>query len=371
LSWRLAFGDSDFEHLLPVSAWQDLHHPETDCIMASPAWTRAWWHAFGKRSQPGCLLAQNGAGVPAGVIPLRRSRASAFGLRLRTIALVENGSTPRAAAPLARTGFDVRQGLELLLDSPGEWDALALRKVPRDSRLWEELTQVLRERDGGHVRRLAVSSPFLKIESSWEDWCSSRSQKFRKTMRNQRNRARRLENPRVREIADPAGLDGILEEYESLCTRTWKHRAGTGLMDSPEKREFLRQLIRFLGDSGNLVLWALYGSVGLIAAELHVRDACGTHALRSDFDEAFKDYSPGSALEIAIVEESFRRGYREHDFCGEDYAYKLRWTDQTRSCDDFLVFAPRLRPTLVRAWERSIKPAVKRVAAACGWVPER
>jgi CelD/BcsL family acetyltransferase involved in cellulose biosynthesis len=363
LPWRLEFGDSSFEKLIPVTPWQGLYHPEKDCLMASPAWIHAWWSAFGVKEQPGYLLSRGDDGNLEGVVPIRRSRSSLLGMRLRTVSLVENGSTPRAALPLLQDGLSVRGALGVLLDDQREWEILALKKIPRDSLLWKELKRVLQDRQTQHVCRLAVSSPYLKIDSSWEDWWASRSQKFRKTVRNQRNRAHRLKDLAIQEISGEEGLNRVLKEYESLCTKTWKHRAGTGLMNSPQKQEFLHRLIESLGPSGNLVLWALRGSGELVAAELHVRDACGTHALRSDFDEAFKDYSPGSALEIAIVENSYRKGYLEHDFCGEDYAYKLRWTQTARSADDFLIFGRSLPARVLEAWEKDMKPILRRAAA--------
>src|SRR6185503_6956563 len=60
-----------------------------------------------------------------------------------------------------------------------------------------------------------------------------------------------------------------------------------------------------------------------------------------------------------VVKASFDRGYPEHDFCGDAYAYKMRWTSEVRLVEDVLVFSRRLRPALAGLVERRLVPKLK------------
>src|SRR5262249_39578436 len=194
------------------------------------------------------------------------------------------------------------------------------------------------------VRREALRSPYLRVAGPWEAYLATRSPKLRKKIGYEKRRIERDEQARIDEVSDTDALREALIAYEALCAKTWKEQEGSGL--TPPKRAFLRALAEAPEESGGLVLWRLTSPKGLLAAEVHLTDVCGTHDLRNDFNEAFGALSPGSVLESEVVKTSFDRGYGEHDFCGDAYAYKMRWTREVRVVEDVLVFSSRMRPAL-------------------------
>src|SRR5262245_6521578 len=80
--------------------WQALEreHPPA-CGLVSSAWAGAWWTAFGEGRTPAALIGTDADGEVRGIVPLQRLTESVRGFRLRTLGLVENGTTPRAVLP--------------------------------------------------------------------------------------------------------------------------------------------------------------------------------------------------------------------------------------------------------------------------------
>lgn len=338
--------------------WRALErsHPPA-CGLVSSAWAEAWWAAFGDERTPAALIGLDAEGETRGIVPLQRLVESVRGFRMRTLALVENGTTPRAVLPAFNEPATLSGAVAALLEADGQWDLLALRRVSRGSPFGEALAAGLAASGRAHVRREALRSPVLPVAGSWEEYLATRSPKLRKKIGYEKRRIERDEQARVDELSDPEALRMSLPAYEELCARTWKEREGTGL--TPPKRAFLRALADAPREAGGLVLWRLSSPRGLLAAELHLKDVCGTHDLRNDFDEAFGALSPGSVLESEVLKVSFDRGYREHDFCGDAYAYKMRWTSEVRTSEDVLVFSRRVRPALAGLIERRLVPKLK------------
>jgi len=338
--------------------WQALEkvHPPA-CGLVSFAWAEAWWAAFGEGRARAALIGSDADGETRGIVPLQQLVESVRGFRLRTLALVENGTTPRAVLPAFNEPAALEAAVAALFEADDRWDLLALRRVPHGSPFAEALAAALEASGRAHVRREALRSPYLPVAGPWEEYLATRSPKFRKKIAYEKRRIERDEQARVDAVEGNEALLAALPAYEDLCAKTWKEREGTGL--TPPKRAFLRALAEAPRDAGGLALWRLTSARGLLAAELHLEDACGTHDLRNDFDEAFGALSPGSVLESEVVKASFERGYREHDFCGDAYAYKMRWTSDVRVGEDVLVFSRRLRPALAGLIERRLVPKLK------------
>ena len=54
------------------------------------------------------------------------------------------------------------------------------------------------------------------------------------------------------------------------------------------------------------------------------------YALRADFDDSYKAYSPGKYLEHHIIRHVFEQGYREYNAGPGMNLYKMQWTNKLK-----------------------------------------
>src|SRR4029453_1009601 len=113
------------------------------------------------------------------------------GLSVRCLSLPDCPDSP--VGELIPAGGDRLLVTTLLnhLAARSDWDILELGRLPIESptlKLLEgELEERLRYRRAG-----SEQSPYLAIDGSWQDFYGSRSQRFKKTIRNIQNRLARL-----------------------------------------------------------------------------------------------------------------------------------------------------------------------------------
>jgi hypothetical protein len=87
------------------------------------------------------------------------------------------------------------------------------------------------------------------------------------------------------------------------------------------------------------------------------------YALRGDFDDAYRDASPGTHLNAHIVRSYFERGVRFYDMGPGDREYKQRWATVTTERDTFWVFNRTPYATALYAVEQHAVPSVRRARA--------
>jgi hypothetical protein len=88
-------------------------------------------------------------------------------------------------------------------------------------------------------------------------------------------------------------------------------------------------------------LWILYCGDVPVAFEYHLNYHGVTSPIRADFDETYRELSPGAHLEYMILLSLFQaseRPVREYNTCADAYSYELRWTSQIRPHKKLWVF---------------------------------
>jgi CelD/BcsL family acetyltransferase involved in cellulose biosynthesis len=85
------------------------------------------------------------------------------------------------------------------------------------------------------------------------------------------------------------------------------------------------------------------------------------HGLRSDFDSAYEEMSPGAHLNRCLVEALFGRGLVRYYLGPGGNAYKQRWTDQVEAREELTIFGRSMTGWSLAAWEIAVKPWARAV----------
>lgn len=360
MSWRVRRLTAAPELQAVASVWSELAEQHGH---ATPFATHDWFECCRiAAATPNVEVLQlEDAGAPVGLIPLHRRTTKLRGFPVRYLSLLDCPDSP--FGDLIPAGGDRLLVASLLnhLSARSDWDILELGRLPIESstlKLFEgELEGRLRYRRAG-----SEQSPYLAIDGTWQDFYGSRSQRFKKTIRNIQNRLARLGAITVEEhrTLDPQGR--LLEELIDLTGRSWKADRGVAIATMPRMREFFSELSRRAAQHGWLSLWLLRLNGRPIAMEYQLRANGVAYALRADYDLDYAAASPGSSLNFEVARALFERGdVREYHMGPGLNEYKMRWASGTHETVRLHVHRPGLYPALLHLLEARAVPTARRL----------
>jgi CelD/BcsL family acetyltransferase involved in cellulose biosynthesis len=325
-------------------------------------WFWCCWQAVAPQRRPEILVIEEGGG-PVGLVPLMRWRERVRSLPVRCLGFLECPDTP--VVDMLAVG-DPCRAIEAFLEhlaTRSDWDIVRFQKLETTSATVKTLEGVL---PGRLPWRLAGRglSPFLEVSGTWEAFFRSKTQRFRKTIRNMENRLRRagIVTAEEHRKVDPDGP--LFAEVMEVSRQSWKGPRGLAMATMQGMPVFFRQLTQRASANGWLHLWILRIDGRAVATEYQIGAAGRRHALRSDFDPALADLSPGTFLNARIIESLFaREDVHEYDMGPGTNEYKLRWATGSHETLTLEMYSPAAYGRLLYAMEGRLVPVARRLLA--------
>jgi CelD/BcsL family acetyltransferase involved in cellulose biosynthesis len=249
-----------------------------------------------------------------------------------------------------------------------DWDVLALNALPAASLTLKALHAWL----PGHYRWQPLPplrSPYLNTTGTWEEFWAGTSQRFKKTVRNVRNRLAKAGNVSVEEHRAVSPDSSVFTDLLAVSERSWKAPRSLAIATMPAMPGFFRDLTAHASQRGWLRLWIMRLDGLPVATEYQLEADGRVHALRADFDSAVPDdLSPGTHLSAEIVRALFgRETVYEYDMGPGDDEYKSRWAGAARELGRLRIFRPGAYGALLYTAEARVLPTVRRLRG--GGVP--
>ena len=314
---------------------------ERENVFLRHEWFDVWWQAFGKAKDMLILLCHDEKDAIIGIAPLMIFRDSYKGLNYNRLGFIEDPNAPSM-------NFIAKQGNEetiifAMLDhlfsrEKRDWHVAVLNKIASSSITISICQSFFSRNRTNFLLRNGQNSPYIPTHSNWETFFGSRSVRFRKQFRNKVNKLNNAGEVSF-QVWDNIGKEAKhLRDAMSVSSRSWKHEEGTSMSSTPERRKFFELLSDVASRNGWLRIWLLSLNGDPIATEYHLEYKGRTHAMRGDFDQSQDAFSPGSVLEGHIIEQCFKNGLLEYDFCGLPFGYKLRWTELLHKRENILFY---------------------------------
>ena len=175
-------------------------------------------------------------------------------------------------------------------------------------------------------------SPYLTCRGEWSEFFGGLSKSFRRNLRYYVRELEKHGSWEVDRLTTYAEFKQYLPQLIEVSARSWKGEEGTDLRSLPQVVDFLDDFSRLGEADGLWEIWVLTIDKRPIAFHYYLRGTDAISAIRTDFDLAFKTYSPGNVLQQEILRHLFGRDETwECDMGGQSYEYKLKWTEQIRS----------------------------------------
>jgi CelD/BcsL family acetyltransferase involved in cellulose biosynthesis len=286
----------------------------------SPEWILPWWRTLGGGEL--CVTTLRRGGRLVGIAPL----------------FVYWGADGRRRLAMLAAGISDYEDVLLEPEIADVGAALVLQHIAEERSRWEtgefnELRETSPLLAAPCPRELSVerypSSPCTVLPLPAAAEALSLSWRFRRRLRNARNRVERAGDPQF-VTADERSLPDLLEALVRLHSARWEQRGEPGVLSDPRRRAFYEVAAAGLLRRGWLRLHALRLGGATVAVLLGFAQRDRVYVYLSGFDPSADFCSPGVLILHYAIEQAIREGKRELDMLRGSESYKFDWGAESR-----------------------------------------
>lgn len=337
-----------------------------DRVHLSFEWFRCWWEAFGKNRKLFTFVITDNNEVIF-IAPLCITEDKLRGLKAKKISFMANGIAPSCDFISENLNEELLNLLiEKIFSLSDFWDVLEFQLIFRNSITYKLLTRILQKRNYGITD--SIKSPYIEINGTWDNFLSNKSPKFRKALRNKINRADKSGDIKTERVNNKEDLNKALQDVFYVSSRSWKEKQGTSITSSLATKTFYQKITENMGNKGCIEIWVMKKGGEPIAIEYHLKFKGTVYPIRADFDEDYRNLSPGSVLEYSILKDIFtNKTAKVYDTCGHTYKYLLNWSDELREYYNFQVFNSRINSHLLYSLQYKCIPLLRKIGIKKYW----
>jgi CelD/BcsL family acetyltransferase involved in cellulose biosynthesis len=306
----------------------------TASIFSTWEWLAPWWRAYGKGRHLHVLEFRASSGRLEGLALLSSVERRSFGMRLRVLQLMGDGSGDSDNLDLLMRPGSEEICMAALLDylqaQRRLWDVCEFNTMPPDSTGGQALLEHLKQRKW---TRYGDATPgfVVALPESWEAFVAQLSSNMHRHLGKDLRRTERNHQVRYYRCAEASQIGARLEVLFVLHEARWKQLGHAGVFILPERRRFYADMSRQFLARGWLEFWFMDVDGKTVATEFHFRFRDTIYDLQGGFDPDYASLSTALALRAYVLRESIGSGLRWYDFLGGVQEYKARWGGQARS----------------------------------------
>ncbi|MCB0263872.1 MAG: GNAT family N-acetyltransferase [Calditrichaeota bacterium] len=333
-----------------------------DYVFLRHEWFDVWWNNFGNGSQLFVVMVYVDEQLVA-IAPLMIGKWRLRFVSVRCLKFMENDESPRCEFIFhPKYFFVLSRLLNFISRHSRSWDLVLFRNISSFSPTFIALKHFLSKRKFAHGFQDALVSPFIQFNGNWDDFLGTLSKRFRRSIRQFRRKAFANGNVTYEEInVSPANAVLLMNTLSSIGSHSWKNPINSDIGSGQNRRKFFAELSRISSFHGWLKIWILRVDNKPVAFHYILNYNNISYLLRSEFDENYRDLSPGSTLQTIVIENFFRNQGQEFDFCGGDDAYKKHWTKENRHHKTVFIFSDYIKSQLLYLMEFQLLTRLKKI----------
>jgi len=332
-----------------------------DSVFLRHEWIDSAWQWLKQDCQMAILCVKQDAQV-VGLCPLVLRRVKYHGIPLRSLEFL---SIPDTQYCDILAGPDVRSDviaalINYLCTSRIQWDRLELDKLGADSNAMQWIPKQARSASLPFETEQTGANPGISLQQTWEEFYSHRSRRLKKGNNHAANRLQRSVSHVALSHLDKNGWNSenvtqMLETVTELSSKSWKNSTGLTL-DNPGPSAFISCLTRHAYIQGWLSVWLLKFDDTPVAMEYQLVYGGVISALRSDYDPAYENLSPGTYMNWKMLEQLFTEDYRYYSMGPGGNTYKFRWAEELPDQSRITLYNRTLRGRLLGLLELKLRP---------------
>jgi CelD/BcsL family acetyltransferase involved in cellulose biosynthesis len=322
-------------------------------------WLSCLWKAYGQGTQLFILIVKYDSDI-IGIAPLMKIKTKFRGIPAKAITFIANRETNRAEFILLDRKKEVVDFiLKFLINEYRKFDLLDLDVIQEGTETDKFLLECLKEKKCNYLRNRVISSPFITINGSWDDYIRSKSKNFRNELKSINKHFENTGNYEILKYTTQ-DIDKALNELLIISKNSWKHKYGMDLASTKENISFYSDFADAVSKSGLLNIWILKLNSKPIAFYFDLFFKNKLFALRTSYDEKYLSSSPGKFLNNYVMKESFDKGLIEYEWLGIDDKHKMRWSKTCHEHFRYCIFGDSLEGKILFFWEKYIISNIKK-----------
>jgi CelD/BcsL family acetyltransferase involved in cellulose biosynthesis len=329
--------------------WQGLVAPPECELFLGPEWVHSSAAAHGIVADMNVLVAEDPTGNPIWLSPLRKKRLRMLGVECSV--LETPGTTAYHNALLTRES--AASSLASLAEQlSSEADIVLFPEVVEGGVLDQAIKEFQARRNWPGMSYRSVSSPYVVIGCSWQEFLQSKSSNFRYSLGRKERALKKKGKFEERWFTSESDVPAFLDAMLAVEGESWKVAADMAISADSVEREYYRRLLPFLASSNALAANAIYLDHAPIAYSLCYKWGGKYGQLKTSFSERYSGLSPGLVINERSVRRAFEEGCTEFDFLGDVMPHKMHWTKDVRVHNHVYLFAPSLKMRFVGGAKR-------------------
>jgi len=309
-------------------SWQSLLQHCDHSIFSTWEYLSTWWTYYGKGANLKVLLAQeNEETLSIAPLMVSNQASSHFG-GLHKIQFIGHGSD-YADFILPN---DNPKYLELFFDHLlqfSEWDIIELEGISEESNTTKALSAIHDHRPELELNEWSSCS-YIRLSDSFKGFMKGLSRNVRKNLA---RRMRRLQESYKVEFKTQNDFDSVraaMEVFFNLHDKRWQSKGEPGVFANQVNRDFHVSLAETFNEKGWLALYFLSVDDEPISAAYTYDYGQKKYGCLTGFEPEFGQFGVGNLLKIHILEDCFRKRFREYDLGRGSESYKTEWATGNR-----------------------------------------
>lgn len=306
-----------------------------DVLFMRHEWLLNWWTSFVDSGEMCVLTAKRGDEF-IGALPLKLTSEKVRGFPATKLSFIDDSSWTAGAILVEDSDSDVIKAFAQYILKL-KWDVMELRNVSEATSM-EILADAMKGRHIDFSCDDGAAFPYIKPQGAWDDFFRSRSTRFRKASRNKLNKIAKRGRVDVRRYHAPEDMEEALKIIFEIGLKGWKQTINNSVSSTEGNRAFYAGIARELSPVGGVDIWVLSLDGVPIAFEYHIRNGKYIIGLVGDFDDSYKDISPGSVLDFHIMKSLFEEGGCVYNMGSGSSFYKDNWTSDSVKYKKFFFY---------------------------------
>lgn len=178
-----------------------------------------------------------------------------------------------------------------------------------------------------------IQTARTEINRDFESFWSTRSDDLRKNlMRRMRRLEKNHDQLELRTVQQPGEVMEAIRNYGRMEAQGWKGREGTAITESNDQALFYREIMEHFCGRGEGLIYQLWLNNKLIGSEIYLERNGMLVGLKTTFDEALREISPGFLMKYLILRQVFAEGrVKVIEFYGRATDWHTKWATHIRT----------------------------------------
>jgi Acetyltransferase (GNAT) domain len=321
-------------------------------------WVRTWWECFKPSGRLHILIVKEGPD-PIAIAPLMFDEGRVYGCKVRRLRGIANVYTERFDLILTRRAKEACRVIwKFLVAESASWDILELRQVPEGARAAEYLRFCAFEDNFLLGQWHSSDGPYIPINKPWDSYVKTLSKKHLSNMRGRAKGLHRIGEVLHEIVTGGECLNSSLNDAFLLEAAAWKGKAGTAIMNQPDRLAFYRTLLTRAAERGWLQLHFLTVEGKRIAVQIALLVQKKLYILKSGYDPHYAPFAPSLVLCDLMLKDAWKRQMVEVDFLGDAERWKLEWASHTRAHSWLFIFPNRTMSRWLHRFKFQVLPRI-------------